>query len=144
MPTETLTRWMLELSVRGGHKYFIDFGSEPDLNDPPLKWRIAVVDESGSNPDNAEHPLLYLDRSRPILLDLDNEVKKFTSVEIPVVFADGRKCKTPAFMIEAMQVAERFKMHFEAFGGLQGLPVQVRFDPKDELRRDLICSYLHA
>jgi hypothetical protein len=104
-------RWLLELGFRGGHNYFWDLASSPDMTTPARKFRIAIADQSGPTPDQTDDGILYLDRTRPIQQSEPTEWGHgpFTAT-IPLVSPKGERTTTITDIQEAKAVAERFHL----------------------------------
>lgn len=101
-------RWDLTyIPSRDGHAYFWDTKSQPQAG---WRYRLAIADQSGSNPEETDNGILYVDFSRPIIED-----KGWIGADylIPLIYPDGRKTSTIAMKTEACLVAERFKMQIQ-------------------------------
>lgn len=86
-------KWQLVLRIKGGHRYFTvsDYGG-----------MVACADASGTYPEQTEDGILWLDRSRPIVLGDDN------SATIPLKRPDGEECATGEYNQDAILVANAF------------------------------------
>jgi hypothetical protein len=104
-------RWELEFKPGwDGHAYFWDMRSQPVAG---WRYHLAIADQSGSNPEETDDGILYVDFSRPIREDKDGW-STGADYLIPLVYPDGRKTWTIVARKEACLVAERFKMEIQS------------------------------
>jgi hypothetical protein len=90
------------LDVPRSHRYFR--GAHTD--------QIGVADRSGATPDRTEDGVLWLDRSRPIVLD-----NREWLATIPLIYPDGTTTRTGDTLGGALRVARMFAMHVEPADG---------------------------
>jgi hypothetical protein len=84
-------RWELKLTVKGGHRYFLDRTSK----------RIAVADDSGRYPDETDDRELYLNPAQAIF------IRNGTGV-IPVLNRYGEECIVTESQQDAIHVGLTF------------------------------------
>lgn len=102
------SEWRLVLKFADGHRYFRD-----------ARNRIAIADDSGATPDDTDDGVLYLDRSKPVVIG--------NSCSIPLVGG----LSTSATATEAIGVAAVFGMKIRAGEATFTVdPNSIEFDEK--------------
>ena len=98
--------------TKGGHKYFLDLDRK----------EIAVADNSGRTPDQTEDGVLWLDRTRPVNVEVSRS--GYAAGDVPVVDRVGRKSWVPGTAADAAWLKANHRM-------------TVKFGPKAQLIRDI-------
>ena len=93
-----MSRHDWELVLACGHRYFLDLHN----------GQVGVADESGKLPEDTDDGIVYLDRTRAIVLAEE-------SWRVPLT-RRGDPIQTPATWHEAVAVAHMFRMRVEADG----------------------------
>lgn len=101
MSRKTRYVWTQVLSILGGHRYF------RAENDPGR--RIAMADKSGPNPELTDDGLLWLDRSKPVVIGFFGG----RDSAIPLLDDSGKSFRTGESILGGHQVASAFGMRLE-------------------------------
>lgn len=104
----TTKKWTCIRRIKRGHSYWRDEATDV----------VAISDDSGTNPENCDHPLLVLDTARAVVIGRNGcsvPVKTMTSVEY----------STPAEGFEALWVATTFGLDLVAHNNIEGIRVKV-------------------
>lgn len=88
--------------TRGGHRYFLDVD----------RREVAIADNSGKTPDTTEDGVLWLDRTRPVHVEVSRS--GYVGGDVPVVDRVGRKMMVPGTAADAawLKVNQRMKIVF--------------------------------
>ena len=86
--TTTLT-WNTPIRLPDGHRLFYQ------------QDRIAIADNSGRTPDQTSDGVMWLDRSRPLIVSGHN-------CFIPIVSEEGRNYSTPTDFATVLHMSETF------------------------------------